>query len=190
MTRLVESYFWLNTKLLKKTLKKARQKDPVEGEYLNFIHDGRSSSLDYSLEYSFNGDTYLVINFAEESQKILLAERELKFGSRSYLVCGCGKKTNGLYLKLGYFACRRCHKLKYESTTINRHSKHGQFLYQQSRLLKIMAIRESMNRIFYRSRYSKRFRRYLELCGRVGLTNEVSSAQKLMEGINNYQQQV
>jgi len=48
-----------------------------------------------------------------------------------------------------------------------------------------MNIRGSMNRIFYRSQYTKKFNRYLNVCARVGLFNEVLDAQKLLIAINN-----
>ena len=59
MKTLIESCFGLSTKLLRNDLQKARQKEPVEGEYLNFTQDGKPSALDYSIEYSFDGNTYL-----------------------------------------------------------------------------------------------------------------------------------
>lgn len=182
MVELVENSFALSTHLLKKDLYKARRKEPVEG-YLNFLYNDRPSVLDYSIEY---GDecTYLIISFVAEPQKILLSEHKLTFGTRTYLTCKCGHKTSALYLNKGIFACRKCHKLRYESTAINRNSRHGEFLYQQRIVLKLMTMRENMGRIFYKSQYSKRFKRWLELCARAGLTKEVSEAQKLMKAIN------
>mgnify|MGYP003394626923 FL=1 len=47
-----------------------------------------------------------------------------------------------------------------------------------------MKIRESMNRIFYRSRFTKRFQRYLELCKRAGLVQEEINAKELIVAIN------
>lgn len=181
----MENSFALSMHLLKKDLYKAQRKEPVEG-FLNFLHNERPSVLDYSIEY---GDecTYLIISFNAEPQKILLSERELTFGTRTYLTCKCGCRTNALYLNKGFFACRKCHKLRYESTAINCNSRHGKFLYQQRNILKLMAMRESMGRIFYKSQYSKRFKRWLELCARAGLNKEVSDAQKLMADINNGQ---
>lgn len=73
MTKLIENFFSLNTKLLKKSLKKAREKKPVEGEYLNYSDNGRPSALDYSIEYSLVDKTYLVVNVGTELQKILLS---------------------------------------------------------------------------------------------------------------------
>lgn len=183
MAELIENSFALSTHLLKKDLRKAREKETVDG-YLNFSHNGKSSVLDYSTEYE-NDNSYLVINFTEIPQRILLSEQKLTFGTRVYLTCKCGYRTNTLYLSKDIFSCRKCHKLRYESTIINRNSRHGKFIHQQMKILKLMDIREKIDRIFYRSKYTKRFKRWLELCARAGLTKDVLDAQKLMTDINN-----
>ncbi|MCR4334755.1 MAG: hypothetical protein NUV47_03465 [Patescibacteria group bacterium] len=187
-TSLIENSFAITTHLLKKDLKKARQKTPING-YLNIFHNNKPSIADYLIEYD-GENTYLVINFAEKSQKILLSEHQLTFGTRTYLNCACGHRTNSLYLNKGIFACKKCHNLHYQSTSINRNTLHGKFLYQQNQILKIINMRESMNRIFYKSRYSKPFVRWLDLCGKAGLIKEVEDAQALITAINNYRQQV
>ena len=184
MRTLIENTFALSTKLIKKSLKKAREKEPVEGEYLNYRDNDRPSALDYSIEHSYDGNTYLVVNVAAEPQKILLSYEELTYGTRTYLTCGCGQRTNALYLKLGYFACRRCQNLGYRSTTINTTSDHGMFIHLQTQRLKLMELREGIDRIFYKSTYTKRFRHWLKLCGRAGLFNEIADAIKLSEAIN------
>ena len=183
MGAFIENSFALSTKLLKKDLQKARRKESVEGGYLNFVHDGRGRALDYEIEYLPDGATYLVIHIGEEPQKILLAERELTFGVRTYLSCGCGHKTNALYLKLGYFACRNCQKLHYRSTNLNRTSEHGQFLFLQERRLRLMEMREKIDRPIYKGRYTKRFMRWLGHCSRAGIFNEAIQAWEAMEAI-------
>ena len=70
---------------------------------------------------------------------------------------------------------------------INRNSKHGNFLYKQSQILKLISARENIGRIFYKSKYSKRFTRWLEIASRAGLVNEVEDAQRLMTAINQNQ---
>ena len=189
MNTLVENCFRLSTKLLRNDLRKARNKEPVEGEYLNFIHNGRSSTLFYSIEYSFDGNTYLVVTFNTEPQKILLSTHELTFGTRTYLSCPCGHRTNALYLKNSFFACFECQKLRYGSTSINRRSDHGQFLYQQSKRLKLMNMRADIARIFYKSKYTKRFLRWKKLCDQAGFVREVSDAEVLMDAIKEWQSQ-
>ncbi len=186
MKILLESCFALTTKLLKEDLRKARDKELVEG-YLNILDNGRVSVLDYRVEYEEEA-TYLEIFFGVEPQRILLSEQELTFGIRTYLTCGCGFRVNALYLKGTYFACRKCQNLRYQSTTINSKSEHGIFLYRQSQRLKLMNMREDMPRIFYKSEYTKRFTRWLNLCNRAGLENEVRSARELIGAIHNQNQ--
>jgi hypothetical protein len=183
MKTLIENSFALSTNSLKKDLYKARDREPVEGT-LNVIYNNKPSILDYKIEYT-GGETYLEVFFNIEPQRILLSEYELTFGTRTYLTCGCGARTNALYLKLGFFACRDCQKLSYRSTTINSKSEHGKFLYQQSKRLKLMDMRESIGRIFYKSKYTKRFMRWLKLCEQSGLFKEIKSANDLIIAIDN-----
>lgn len=189
MTAFKEDYFALSTKLLKKDLHKARRKEPVEDEFLNFVHNGRSGALDYSIEHSADENTYLVVNVSGESQRILLSQRELTFGTRTYLTCGCGNKTNALYLKLGYFACRECQKLHYRSTNLNKTSEHGQFLFLQNRRIRLMEMREKMDRPIYKGRYTKRFLHWLGLCSSAGMFDEFIRAQEAMAAIKGSQTQ-
>ncbi|MFZ2522510.1 MAG: hypothetical protein WAX44_03315 [Minisyncoccia bacterium] len=182
MGALIENSFALTTHLLKKDLRKTRKKESVEG-YLNIVHNNKPSVADYYIEHE-DEKAYLVVTFALESQRFELSEQELTFGTRSYLTCGCGSRTNALYLSNGVFACRKCHRLQYASTRINRHSKHGQFLYKQSRIIKLMAIRESMNRIFYKGQYSKRFMHWLGQYAQLGLIQELEEAEKLKKAMN------
>ncbi|HEY4513585.1 MAG TPA: hypothetical protein VJH06_03695 [Candidatus Paceibacterota bacterium] len=189
MKTLVENCFALNTKLLKNDLRNARQNKPVESEYLNFVHNGKPSALFYSIEHSFDGNTYLVVTFDTEPQKILLSTRELPFGTRTYLTCGCSKRTNTLYLKNTFFACFSCHQLRYKSTTINSRSDHGRMLYQQNKRLELINMRESIPRPLYRSKWTKRFVRFIKLCDKAGLFREVKGAQTTMKAIQDYQSQ-
>lgn len=193
MKTLKESCFALNTKLLREALKKARYKEPVNEEYLNFIHNGKPSVLFYSIEHSSDDNAYLIINYDAEPQRILLATRELTFGTRTYLTCGCGLKTNALYLKntpeSTFFACFKCHSLRYKSTTINSRSDHGRMLYQQNKRLELLDMRESIPRPLYRSKWTKRFQRFLKLCNQSGLFNQVKDARTTMETIKTFQSQ-
>jgi hypothetical protein len=182
---LIENTFALSTKLIKTNLQKARRKELVQGEYINFRHNGRPSALDYSIDYSFDENSYLVVTFDAEPQKILLVERGLTFGTRTYLVCPCGARTNALYLKQSFFACRNCQNLTYRSTTINTTSDHGRFFWQQGKRIKLMEMREEMDRIFYKSHYTKRFLRWLKLCEQSGLLKYVNDADITMNSINN-----
>lgn len=177
----MENYFRLDTKDLKKDLKKARDKKPVEG-FLNFVDNGRSSALDYKVEYE-DGKAYLEVCFGPEPQRILLSERKLSFGVMSYLVCGCGRHVHALYLKFGYFACFRCQRLRYRSTSLNATSEHGRFLQLQGNRLRLIEKREKITRPIYDGNYTKSFLHWLDLCVKVGMTDEVVRAQNTMDAI-------
>lgn len=189
MNTLVENCFKLSIKILRKTLQKARNGEPVNGEYINFLHNGRPSVLDYSIEYESDNNACLLVNFNGEPQKIELANHDLHFGARTYLICACGKRTNALYLKNTFFACFKCHKLRYRSTTINHRSDHGRMLYQQNKRLQLIDMRESISRPLYRSKWTKRFSRFIKLCDKAGLFNQVKDAQTTMEAIKTFQSQ-
>lgn len=188
MKTLVENCFALSTKLLRNDLRKARDRESVEGEYLNFLLNGKPSVLYYSIEYS-DENAYLVVTAGEEPQKILLCTHELTFGTRTYLTCGCSKRTNTLYLKNAFFACFECSNLRYKSTTINSRSDHGRMLYQQSKRLKLMDMRENIPRPLYRSKWTKRFLRFVKLCDKAGLFNQVRDAKTTIETIKAFQSQ-
>lgn len=189
MKTLKESCFALSTKLLRKDLRKARNKEPIDNEYLNFRHNGKPSVLFYSIEHSSDDNDYLIINYGAEPQRILLATRELTFGTRTYLTCGCGNRTNALYLKNTFFACRKCHRLRYRSTTINTRSDHGRMLYQHNKRLELIEMRESIPRPLYKSKWTKRFKRFIKLCDNAGLFREVKGAKITMDAIKEYQTQ-
>lgn len=189
MRTLVENCFALSTKLLRKDLQKARENKPVEETFLNFTHNGNSAVLFYFIEYDFEGNAHLVINYTGEPQKILLSNHQLTYGMRTYLTCGCGKRTNTLYFKNTFFACFDCHKLRYKSTTINSRSDHGRMLYLQNKRLELIEMRENIPRPLYKSKWTKRFKRFLKLCSQAGLFNQVRDAQTTMETIKAFQSQ-
>lgn len=182
MAELVENSFALSARLFKKDFSRARRGETVD-EYLNFSYNGNQAALDYSIEY-VDDKPYLVINYTEIPQRILLSEQELTFGTRTYLTCKCGCRTTALYLHKDIFACRKCHKLRYESTTINRTSRFGRLMYQQINAFKLIKKGEKISRIIYRSKYTKRFSRWLNFCSREGFFEYVLKAEKLMTEIN------
>ena len=184
--QLIENSFAITTHSIKKDLHKARRKEQVGG-YLNVLNNSRPSIADYHIQYE-DEKTYFVIALGIDPQRILLSNQKLNFGNRTYLTCKCERKTNALYLNNGVFACRTCQKLRYQSTTINRTTKHGYYVWQQSRILKLINTRENIGRIFYKSQYTKRFTRWLNLAICAGLMDEVIDAKKLMMAINAQQQ--
>jgi len=62
-------------------------------------------------------------------------------------------------------------------------------LYQQNKRLELIDMRESIPRPLYRSKYTKKFLRFLKLCNQSGLLNQGRDAQITMETIREYQSQ-
>ena len=187
MVNLVENAFALTTHLLKGDLLKIREREPLDG-YLNVTMYGKQGAIDIGAEYD-EDKAYLVINFdIEKPQRILLSEERLTYGTKTYLTCKCGCRVMALYLKNDIFACRKCCGLKYASSAINRTSKHGSFIYKVSQTNKIMDLRESMDRIFYRSKYTKSFQYWLKQCKKAGFNDEVDRANDLMSNISKHKQ--
>jgi hypothetical protein len=187
MAELIEYCFTITTKRFRKDLELVREHRKNISGYIDIKHGTKVSVSDYSVEYGMEYD-YLVIHNEGVEQRIKLIDGQLKFGTRIWFICECGAHIAKLYLPPGCkeFKCRRCHHLCYQSTRINKNSKHGRFLYKESLVLKIIAMRESMGRIFYRSEYTKRFKRWLNLCDKAGLTNERGNANNLMGGISGF----
>ena len=181
---LVEACYALTTKLFKKDIARAMaKKDNAKGCF-DIILDKQKLLADYWFEYE-NHDTYLVINYESGNlpQKILLTIQELTFGTRAYFTCECGYVASSLYIRPNslQMRCRRCHNLRYEVNSFNKGTIHGKALYQLSRRIKIMNIRESIDRPFYKGDYCGRFKRFLELAKRAGLNDVVEDAAKLLE---------
>ena len=62
-------------------------------------------------------------------------------------------------------------------------------LYQQNKRLELINMRESIPRPLYRSKWTKRFVRFIKLCDKAGLFREVKGAQTTMKAIQDYQSQ-
>ena len=185
MKTLIESCFCLSTNLLKKDLRKARNKEKVEGKFLNYRRDGRPCVLFYSVEYDFNDKAYLVVAVGAEPQRILLSEHWLTFGTRTYLTCACLKRTNALYLhKSDFLACRNCHDLRYEVSTIHNKGDYGRVLYRANKRIRLVNMRADMSHIFYKNKYTRRFQKWLRLCEEAGLNSEVKSTTELLRAIH------
>ena len=107
------------------------------------------------------------------------------YGQRNYYNCpDCGKRRTKLYLKPGghLFSCKDCHSLKYEY--FNPLSKHGQFLKQVKKVLKLVKRQEEMtSRIWYRDVYTTKYEKFLADCAEVGLTDVVTAARELEANI-------
>ncbi len=184
MAELIEHCKSITTKRFNKDLCRARKQGGSVSGHIDINNANNSLIFDYTVSIGTEYD-YLVIHNAGIEQRIKLIDSELHFGARLWFICDCGARVAKLYLPPNGqdFKCRHCHHLNYQSTRINKHSKHGAFIYQNSLILKVIAMRENMGRIFYRSEYTKRFNRWLDECDKVGLTGERVEAEALMRAI-------
>ena len=81
---MIESCFQLNTKLLRKDIRHAREQKTGIGGVINISYGNIKSVADYYIEYGAENNC-LIINYGEEEQRIKLAESELTFGTRAGL---------------------------------------------------------------------------------------------------------
>ena len=119
-------------------------------------------------------------------QKFQWEKVELTFGERAYFYCPCGYRASKIYLLPNgkEFKCRKCHKLRYALAVLNKKSVAGRSVYRINRLHKLANSRANMDRIFYKGGYTKRFKRFLNLCDKAGLESIVKGANDLKELIN------
>lgn len=126
--------------------------------------------------------SYLFLSVAgSEPQKLVWEPVELTFGESAYFYCSCGYRATKLYLPPNSteFKCRKCHKLRYEVTVVNKESIAGKSIYRINRLHKLANNRASMSRIFYNGNFTKRFERFLNQCDRAGFNSIVKGANDL-----------
>ena len=189
MAKFNKNLFALTVGMLKKALKMARDNEPVKEEPLNFIgNDGRPSALHYSVEYGWNDDKYLVVNLGPEPQRIPLRDRILSFGTRTYLVCGCGRHCNTLYLSGDYFACRRCKMLRYKSTRVNINNDRAYMLWISEKRIELLKMKEGIKRFFYRGQFTKKYLRYLLLCRKYHVYDEVETSKEITKMLQDFRE--
>lgn len=147
---------------------------------------GQNQTADYWVEKEENEVFLMIVCGDNEPQRISLTTSYPPFGgTRYYFECpDCVRRCDKLYLS-PYGQGFKCHKhFIYEANTINRQSVHGQYVYQQSRLIKLINHRTDISRIWYRDTYTKRFCRFLKMSARAGLTQNVEEALALLGEIN------
>jgi len=180
----IENSFAITTKLLKKDLRNIRENEPLDG-YLNIKINGKESVLFLEADH-YDDKYYIKVSYGEKTQSIQLSEEEIRYGTRSYLVCACGCRRTALYWDRdkGKFSCRMCLKIPYASNGINRRSKHGEFLYLHMKSIQMVEKREKIDRIFWRSRYTKPYQSWLKLTAKMGNIENLEAAGMVMSMIN------
>mgnify|MGYP001602760634 CR=1 FL=1 len=175
---------------IKKDLRRYRKaRDNISG-IIDIGYDGiKKLTCNYWFDKDTSNATFFVISVGGNHlpQSILISEIKLHFGTRSCFVCECGRQAYKLYLPSEKIElkCRLCYKLRYELSMINRHSEHGNFLYIAKQTLKLINQQPNTNRRIYKNQYTRRFKSFLKLCGKVGFNDIVRDAQYFMTEIKN-----
>jgi hypothetical protein len=147
---------------------------------------GDNTDLDRTdIRYDFvegDEDSFVLVTVAGyPQQRIAIDPFESYFGERNYFKCpGCDARCCKLFLlpRGHIFLCKSCHKLKYE--TFNPSSVQGRLFLRTKKILKLIKVQEDMTpRIFYKSKYTKRYLKFLKDCLKVGLVDIVKEAQEL-----------
>lgn len=157
------------------------------------LHEGADDKLRDDIrhwtEYTRDNDEFclFVAVGASEPQKIFVEEFLTLFMYRPCFVCECRRPALKLYLPPHQttFKCRRCHHLRYLSTTFNKKTPQGNALYQLNRLDKLSRQRMNIRTPIYLGKFTHKFQRFLRMCKRAGLDNVVEDARGLMEVIKN-----
>lgn len=129
--------------------------------------DNQKIPIEYHLSNNEELST-IILNFKiggeARKQTISIETLKLPLGEKKYFQCKCGKRCSVLYLRPagGYFACRQCNKLTYEVKTINKKLMDGA-LYRLNRLNKLMEKSDSIDRVFYAGKPTKRVASFLKL---------------------------
>ena len=143
------------------------------------FHDSRTGNTGYiSIEVACNKDDGGFIRFQYRYQfsdgwhdldySMPLTISECNYGgTRFWFRCNhtkddgseCGNHVAHIYLKGGYFACRKCHELVYEWNNFSGHRKKIGRVIPRSEL---QTLGKSVKKFFYRNRPTKRFKRYVE----------------------------
>ncbi len=148
-------------------------------------HDEKEIKIDYVIEDDgHDGIIRLSINGAS-SQGIVLCDKVLTYGSRTYFTCECGSLFSRLYMVPNSTAlkCRKCHHLKYEINSFNRNSKHGKLFLAMHFALKATKERETVKRMFINGRYTKAFIRSLRTANKAGWTGYSREARRLLRAM-------
>src|SRR3989344_7482766 len=117
---LVENCIVISATYFGSALARIRKRGNIN-DSLDISHGNKKITINFWSEYRENEACLVIAINGLESQEILLIESELMFGTRTYFVCDCGRRSFKLYLPPNSteFKCRKCHNLKYELSAIN-----------------------------------------------------------------------
>lgn len=126
-------------------------------------------------ERKFEGERLVDITFNIGrqwiTQSIVVETWPVGYGLRRYWQCQCEKPCSVLYLRPDYhtFACRECLNLKYSLSYLNRYTKVGKLLYRAHWANKAMNLQESITRVDYGGKYTRKATRLMKISKKVGM---------------------
>lgn len=169
----IDECFVLTNKRVDKSLGRIRKIDDSR--------DFERSDIKYDFDKA-GDDSFLLVTIDDyEQQRITIDPFETSFGERNYFKCPkCDARCCKLFLlpKGHIFLCKSCHNLKYEA--FNSSSAQGQLFLRTKKILKLIKVQEDMTpRIWYKSKYTKRYLKFLQDCLKAGLIDIVKEAQEL-----------
>lgn len=117
-----------------------------------------------SYRYREGYKKYIIIKFPNSSimQTVYLTDTQCNLGGeRFWFLCpDCNKRVGVLYLcELGYFSCRLCLSLVYESQRKNYRKKSYNFLKPFDNYFKANDLSDQLKRFSYRSRPTKKMKK-------------------------------
>lgn len=137
---------------------------------------GNENSMAYTInvdrftsDFSDYATPYLYIRYSTTdsqnqqkniNQKFYLSKTFCNFsGIRYWFICDCGRRVAFLYKRYlaDIFACRHCYNLTYESRNLSGNLKG---IGRPLSIPELNACRESVKRVFYKGRLTKRFIKY------------------------------
>jgi hypothetical protein len=141
------------------------------GEQTSSIGISVNTMDDYSPKMTFNyrahqyGDEWKPMNYSFSLEKIPCRYGGFKWFVRCGLSRGgyyCGKRVRILYSASGYYGCRGCADLTYESCLEGGRFRGGVFGFM-SKQWKAEEYLETLPRYFYRGKPTRKYRKYLKM---------------------------
>lgn len=139
------------------------------------------SSIDIMVD---TGDSYVKVNYTKTDRftdkktdydyRLHLTSTPCPFGGRRYwfLCSHCSRRVGCLYLAgNGYFYCRKCNHLSYESCNESRLGRWGQIGHCFALEQRISELSEKLKRWHYAGRPTRKYRRVLKLEQQLGNIN-------------------
>ncbi len=159
------SIFWLNQKNII-----PGNDSSISGRINWSINGNKTGDIRYEINISFKENSFIRLHYQIKSldmdydYKIFLVHLPCNLGGfRWYFKCiNCNRTAGVIYLDSGYFVCRICANLSYESCNENKRFRSWPYSVI-SRDFKADKAYEKVKTKFYRGNPTKKYKRYLKL---------------------------